>query len=82
VALSAPLLTACAVSSSTTGSGSASSTTFSTSVSAQNTPYFIRGKHVTVDAAYLDRYACANGLPLVCQRTSRFLSSPADCQCP
>jgi hypothetical protein len=49
-------------------------------VSSQNVPYFIGGRHVTIDDPdYLPRYACANG-PVVCQRTSARLGS-AECRC-
>jgi hypothetical protein len=76
VALSAPLLTACAIGSSTTD-GAASLT----SSSAQNAPHLIRSyRPVTVDTDFIGRYACANGSPLLCTRTARLLS--AVCQCP
>jgi hypothetical protein len=47
----------------------------------EKVPYFLGSRPVTVDDAdYLDRYACANGKPLICQRTSTRLSS-AECKC-
>mgnify|MGYP003579340026 CR=1 FL=1 len=52
-----------------------------TPVAPQSMPYFIGMQQVTVDDdAYLDRCACANGQPLVCQRTSRVLGSSL-CRC-
>jgi hypothetical protein len=52
-----------------------------TPVPPQGMPHFIGAKHVTIkDDDYLERYACANGKPMVCTRTSRVLGT-SDCQC-
>lgn len=68
VVLSVAVLAAC-----TTGGSS--------TVLPQNAPYFIGMRYVTVDDTdYLDRYACANGTPIVCRRTSTRLGI-AECAC-
>jgi len=48
----------------------------------QTSPYLLDRQRVIIDSAYVDRYACANGAPLYCQRTSRLASSTAYCACP
>jgi hypothetical protein len=78
VMLSAPLL-ACSISGSTTGTGAARFTSLPTTFPPQDAPYFISRRSVFVDTDYVDRYACPDGLPLVCERTSRI--STATCTC-
>jgi hypothetical protein len=49
--------------------------------SAATAPYFIDNRSRSVDIDYIDRYACAGGRPLVCERSSR-VASRAECKCP
>jgi hypothetical protein len=59
-----------------------SSTTMSSlTLSGGNAPYFVGERVVTVDTAYIDRYLCSNGAPLLCERGSR-VASTAVCRCP
>jgi len=47
-----------------------------------NAPYYIGPGLAKIDTDYLDRYACANGQPMRCERESRLRGSTAYCRCP
>ena len=83
VMLSAALLSACTSigqSGFTPPSLTQSSLTRANVMPASNAPYLIGPTWVFVDADSRDRYACANGRPIVCESMSR-LSSTAVCRC-
>ena len=44
-------------------------------------PYYIGKQAHVIDTDYIDRYACANGKPLMCEGTGRLATSTV-CRCP
>lgn len=78
VMLSAALLSACT--SIGQSSLTRSSLTPSSLMLGSEVPYFISKTRVFIDADYIDRYACADGTLMTCERTSR-ISATAMCRC-
>ena len=73
-ALSAALLDGCAI-----GGPSALNFAHAAQPALPDQTYYFRGLK-TVDTEYIDRYACADGRPLVCSCTSLHART-CDCSC-